>query len=367
MDTLTPFTPMKLLRHAPTIERMLQGEIVYPISIEIDLSNVCPHDCPFCSFGTSTSQGYRQQNWVTFPPARMLRLLDEMAECGVRSLTFTGGGEPLVHRQAAAIFEKASEHFEWGLVTNGLLLKDAVATVIAGHAKFVRVSLDAGTPETHHLTHGLPDGQFQYYQILDNMRALREKADHYARAERLAIGASFCVMDQNWREIYQAAKHVKDHGGDYLEVRPTYPTEWRGDGWAGGLEPPNYQAVGIELQHARLHLEDAAFRIIGMADRFENAASQTPIKRYEKCRIGDLTTVIGADGRGWHCCVNRGVDYFTYGSFLDSSFKAVWESQARRRMIEGIDISKCPRCRYDPLNETIEQGFIQDRMHANFL
>jgi MoaA/NifB/PqqE/SkfB family radical SAM enzyme len=36
----------------------------------------------------------------------MLTLLDELAEVGVKSLTFTGGGEPLVHKQAPAIFEK---------------------------------------------------------------------------------------------------------------------------------------------------------------------------------------------------------------------------------------------------------------------
>jgi hypothetical protein len=52
-----------------------------------------------------------------------------------------------------------------------------VAGVIARYAKFVRVSLDSGTPETHHFAHGLPEGQYQYLQILDNMRALREKSD----------------------------------------------------------------------------------------------------------------------------------------------------------------------------------------------
>lgn len=365
---ITPFLPLKLLRHSDRVEASLRGDIVFPVSVEIDLSNVCPHDCPFCSFGTSDSQGYRQQNWVTFPAPRMLTLLDEMAEAGVKSLTFTGGGEPLVHRQAAAIFEKASQHFEWGLVTNGLLLKGAVADVVARHATFVRVSLDAGTPETHHFTHGLPEGQYQYHQILDNIRALREKADSDThRKTALVIGASFCVMDQNWREIYQAAKNVKDHGGDYLEVRPTFPTDWRGDGWGKALSPEHYEAVGVELRHARLHLDDAEFRIIGMTERFTSMSADAPVKDYDACRIGDLTTVIGADGRGWHCCVQRGQDYFTYGSFLTSSFKDVWTSARRQRLIDGIDLAKCPRCRYDGLNRVIAEAFVKDGMHANFV
>lgn len=364
---LTPFTPLKLLRHAPKVEAMLRGEVVYPISVEIDLSNICPHDCPFCSFGTSQSEGYRQQNWVTFPAPRMLTLLDELAAVGVKSLTFTGGGEPLVHREAAAIFEKAAQHFEWGLVTNGFLLKGAVSDVVAKHATFVRVSLDAGTPETHHFTHGLPEGQFQYHQILDNLRAVRAKADAAGRQTRLTIGASFCVMDQNWKELYQAAKNVKDHGGDYLEVRPTYPTDWRGDGWGHALAPENYDALRIELQHARLHLEDEAFHIVGLTDRFANAFSAAPIKDYDQCRIGDLTTVIGADGRGWHCCVQRGQEYFTYGSFLTHSFTEVWESRRRQDLINGIDLTQCPRCRYDNLNRVIADAFVRDGLHANFV
>lgn len=364
---ITPFAPLKILKHAPKVEAMLRGELVYPVAVEIDLSNVCPHDCPFCSFGTSSSQGYRQQNWVTFPPERMLTLLDELAVCGVESVTFTGGGEPLVHRQAASIFEKASMLFQWGLVTNGLLLKGSVADVVAKHAKFVRVSLDAGTPETHHFTHGLPDGQLQYHQILDNISALRAKSDASDRRERLAIGASFCVMDQNWKEIYQGAKNVKDHGGDYLEVRPTYPTDWRGDGWGNALSEQNRDAVTIELAHARLHLEDAEFKIIGMGERFTNVASEKPIKHYSKCRTGPLTTVIGAEGSIWWCCVQRGQSFFALGNVLNRPFAEAWADGMARRLSDLIDVRQCPRCRYDNSNAVIEHSFVRDGMHAAFI
>src|SRR5215467_2043118 len=109
---LTPFSPLKLLRHADKVEAMLAGEMIYPVSVELDLSLTCNHSCPFCSFGTEESQGYRQKNWVQFPTPRLLTLIDELAEVGVKSITFTGGGEPLIHRAAPAAFERA--------VVNGL-------------------------------------------------------------------------------------------------------------------------------------------------------------------------------------------------------------------------------------------------------
>src|SRR5689334_23518694 len=99
---LTPFQPLKLLRHAPKVDAMLRGDVVYPISVELDLSNVCNHACPWCSYN-----GFRQENWKSFDDARIFTLLTELRDCGVQSITFTGGGEPLVHHRAADIFAHA--------------------------------------------------------------------------------------------------------------------------------------------------------------------------------------------------------------------------------------------------------------------
>lgn len=357
---LHPFSPLKLLRHADKVEAMLRGDVVYPVCVEFDLSNTCPHDCPFCSFGTSASGGYRQQNWVQFPTARGVRLIQELAEVGVKAITFTGGGEPLVHKEAAAFLEQATAcGLEWGVVTNGFNLKGAAQDLIATHAKFVRVSLDAGTPETHQFTHGTKTPQF--HGILANIRATRIKAGD----RPLTIGASFCVMDQNWKEVYAAAKAVKDAGANYLEVRPTFPTEWRGDGWGSALSEANVDTAIVEIAHAKAHLADDTFQIVGMVERF--AALATPEKRFSQCRIGPLSTVIGADGRLWHCCVQRGQDFFNISSVKDQSFQDAWAEAHAKRMHEQIDLAQCPRCRYDGLNAVIEQAVMGDAMHANFI
>lgn len=355
MIEITPFSPLKLLTHRDKISTMLSGGFVYPVSVEFDLSNTCPHDCPFCSFGTSQSQGYRQQNWVQFPTDRALTLLDELAACGVKSVTFTGGGEPLIHKAAAAILERAHANgLEFGVVTNGFALKGSAQDVIARHAKFVRVSLDAGTAETHRFTHGTATDQF--HAIIANLAATR------AKSPTLTIGASFCVMDQNWKEIYAAAKLVKDAGGNYLEVRPVYPTDWRGDGFVPDLT--HVEEARTEILHARAHLDGDGFRVIGMVDRFERVAA--PEKQFSKCRTGSLSTVIGADGRIWWCCVQRGQEFFNTASVLHQSFNKAWREAMDRKMSEHIDLANCPRCRYDSLNVVIEQAVMFDGLHANF-
>ncbi len=355
-----PFNAFKILRYGDRVEAMQRGEKTAPVSVEIDLSNTCPHDCPFCSFGTSESQGYRQQNWVQMDTPRGLRLLEELAEVGVKSVTFTGGGEPLVHKAVAQFFEKATAlGLKWGVVTNGFMLKGSAREWIAKHATFVRVSLDAGTSETHQFSHGVKVPQFE--QILGNILATRELAGD----RPLTIGAGFCVMDQNWREIVRATELVKSHGGSYIEVRPTFPTDWRGDGWGSALSPDNVDAAKVEIGYARHRYQDATFRVIGMVERFDKLADAT--KGYGKCQIGPLMTVIGADLRGWHCCVQRGRDGFSYGSFKDQTFDAVWLSDKHKALINDIDVSKCPRCRYDNFNRIAAEAFEHDGMHLSFL
>lgn len=358
MDT-TPFTPLKLLRHGDRVEAMLRGETVYPISVEVDLSLTCSHDCLWCSFGSSASHGYRQQNWVQFPTSRAVRLMEELAEVGTKSVTFTGGGEPLVHKAAVSIFEKATEvGLSWGIVTNGWGLRGSVVDVIAAHAVFVRVSLDAGSPETHMVTHHITTSQ--YHKILDQMLHTRTKA-----GSRLTIGASFCAQPANWKEIYAAARDVKEHGGNYLEVRPVFPTDWRGDGWVGCLSDDEVEWAKTEIAHAQTHLNDETFQVIGMVERFDKLT--TPEKRYSQCRIGPLMTVVSADQHLWHCCVQRGMEPFKVGSIADQAFKDVWLRAEHQEMLAAIDVAKCPRCRYDGFNQLIEDAFLRDTMHGNFL
>lgn len=358
MTALTPFTPLKLLRHAPKVEAMLRGEVVYPTSVELDLTNVCNHGCPWCSFN-----GFRQENWVGLPTARVLTLLDELADVGVQSITFTGGGEPLVHKDAATILAKAAERLAYGVVTNGRRLEGPVADSIAASATFVRVSLDAGSTQTHQLLHAtaLPE----YRRILDNMARMVARAKTHDRPAPLTVGASFCVFDTNLHELSLAAQKVKATGADYLEVRPVFPTEWRGGGFTNPLTPAHVDAAREALAEAQALYDGDGFHVIGMIQRFDQVGQAG--KPYSRCQIGPLTTVINADGYLYHCCVQRGQPNFRAGSILDRPFREVWMDAAHRRMQAAIDVTQCPPCRYDGYNQVIAEAFQGDALHSAFL
>jgi radical SAM protein with 4Fe4S-binding SPASM domain len=233
-----------------------------------------------------------------------------------------------------------------------------VVDVLAKHATFVRVSLDAGTTQTHQMLHGT--AMPEYTRILGNMKKLREAA-----GPRLTIGASFCVFDVNRGEIGRAAERVKAAGGNYLEVRPVFPTEWRGGGFGNPLTGEYVGEARANLQAAKDQHDGDGFRVIGMIQRFDQVFDKA--KRYDACRIGPLTTVINADGYIYHCCIQRGMPAFRAGSVLDKPFKEVWWNAQHQQMVADIDISKCPPCRYDGYNQIIAEAFIGDALHSAFI
>jgi sulfatase maturation enzyme AslB (radical SAM superfamily) len=253
----------------------------------------------------------------------------------------------------------------WGLVTNGYLLKGEVRQLVAGFARFVRVSLDSGTNETHLKLHRPKTPQFD--QILDNMAetikmASVPKSHDQRRAYALTVGASFCVTDENWQEIGLCCSKLKAIGADYIEIRPTYPTTWRGDGW--GLALNNVTAARGAIEDARASFQDETFQIIGMVERFDSL--DKPEKPYKKCQIGPLMSVLGADGRLWHCCVQRGMKDFELSSVINQSFADAWAEAQTHHMSEKIDVKGCPRCRYDLGNLALE-GIQRDAFHFGFV
>lgn len=356
-----PFNAAKLLWHRDKLALATAGQWpAGPISVEWDLSNSCGHGCLYCSFGTTESNGYRQQNNVHFPALRALGLVEELHAAGVESITFTGGGEPLNHPSAAAILHKTTTvGIPWGLVTNGQRLIGPSADLVAASATFVRVSWDAGKTTTHQHMHRTPGPQLD--QIEMQMAAVITAARGREMAP-LVVGASFCVTDDNCDEILIAAERLAAIGAAYLEVRPTYPTTWRGDGW--GFALTRLDEARANLAAATRAMANGPLQIIGLIDRF--AAVEGYSKGYTRCGIGPLTTVIGAEGSLWHCCVQRGREAFALANVIHQPFADAWAAAGAKHLADSIDVSKCPRCRYDSYNEILA-GLPTDRMHTAFI
>lgn len=105
----------------------------------------------------------------------------------VRAVVLIGGGEPLMHPATAAVAERLSRaSVAVGLVTNGTLL-DRHLDVLRGSLSWLRVSLDAATPETYGAVRPGHRGVNKFAKVLANIRLV---TGHHT----LKVGISYVVF-----------------------------------------------------------------------------------------------------------------------------------------------------------------------------
>lgn len=131
----------KLFQHMPTLDAIKRGKRPPPVNVEIDLSNRCSHGCAWCHFAHTHTKGPLAGK-VARPAgaisggdlmdwALAKRILRELAGAGVKSVTWTGGGEPTLHRQFDEIVDYAfTQGLEQGIYTHGGHLDDERAAII---------------------------------------------------------------------------------------------------------------------------------------------------------------------------------------------------------------------------------------------
>lgn len=306
----------KVIYHIDKIENAFKDKIVTPISCEIDPSNTCMLDCSFCLYkGKEKLKPFLDYNLY-------LKLLRDLKKIGCLSITFTGGGEPLIHPKFNTMVKDALDFgFEIGLVTNGILL-DSVEDL--DKFKFVRVSLNAGTPEVYEKITG---------KNLFN-KAISSVKNAVKRNGETTIGLSFVVCNDNEKDIANAKTIAENLGVDYIQFKPVVSKS------VSTLEETYPDNISI------------------WTNRYKSIDDRP-------CKIAGLIGIVGSSGNVYYCCQGRGNPDFLLGNIEDASFKAIWG----KRIDKKIDISKCYACRYMNYVKQYDELVNIDKFigHRNFL
>jgi len=335
---INPFNTYKALCHIDRLEKIAKGEIVAPVTVEIDPSNRCNHNCKWCMYSE-----FRRRCSDMLDKTTLFDLLRDIKEMDVKSVTFTGGGEPLTNPHTGEAIQFCKENnIDVGLVTNGGLLNKELNDIIAKSCKFIRVSLDATNERDHSFLHGTMN---DFEKILENLYNIR------VLSNKITIGVAFLVYAKNYIGLESLAHKLDDIGVDYLQVRPVIQ----------GISFDDASNTMAILEN--IHTEH--LKIIPVMHRFREI--MTGQKGFSRCLASLLIGVVGADGNVYLCCQFRGDSSKIIGNIHDKSFKDIWFSYEHRQLIDNIDISKCPVCRYIPYNQIIEKAILEDGLHRNFL
>ena len=110
--------------------------ITAPIYVRIKPTNICNHACRFCVYSDGTTRPkdrpdlHLQAGMHTsmnerdvMPRDKALELIEDLSNIGTKAVTFSGGGEPLLHKDIVEIMTKTlSSGLDLSIITNGQLL-----------------------------------------------------------------------------------------------------------------------------------------------------------------------------------------------------------------------------------------------------
>jgi MoaA/NifB/PqqE/SkfB family radical SAM enzyme len=380
--------------HIPRILHLREFGYSFPAHMILGLVTYCDQFCPHCYAGL-----YRFN-----PKLKLTASLDVLknalrsASCfgehfggqhpiyskhtmGLKAVTLVGSGEPLLYPYLKELLEYLHQelNLEIGIYTNGHMLRDGVtrgifdsspqdiASLVLSTCRFVRVSLDAATPETHFLERGVKD---QFHQIIDNLTRLT-KARRSAGKDEPTVGIQFTVDDHNVHEIEAVARLAKQIGVDYLAYKPKY-VPWHLQ--KERMTDMTFSDVEYQLHHAQQYASDN-LQIHGKFDQFRIAwgpQTNNSGEHYQQCRHVWLSAYLDvdiasadynkADMRIFLCANKDKEEKNADGCFkwslgpvtAKTDFIKFWADQMPH-LVKRIELPNCiAGCKNDPFNQILD-------------
>lgn len=345
------FSSDKILKHLDRVNEWLKGANPPPITVELDMTNLCNHRCPECSgwYFQDRNPGFLSDDLAE-------KIVKQLAIAKVRGLIFTGGGEPLCHSHTAQVV-KLAHHLglDIGFITNGSLITEEIGKVLLGCCTWMRISLDAASPQTFQKVHGLDGDAFQ--KVIDNIQLLASLKKRLNSQTTIGLGYLTCNYTKN--EMLEATKLCKRLDVDYLQFRPMQMHHNGGFG---------YHLTDIAGNINKCIKESGnGFKVLYSKHKYDMMRDKKYGRNYKKCYGHQFATVISVDAKIYLCCHMRGHQQYCIGDLRKNTFEEIWNSKQRKRVVENIDFKDCvPLCRDNTFNQIL-WNIKQPREHVNFL
>jgi len=321
------YSDLKIAWYPEKLKSFVDGTILSPISVRVKFHNGCIHDCWYCCYNSEYSGMHTTMNRNdSIPREKMLEILKDFKDMGVKSVIASGGGEPLIYPY---IEEALSKILEYGIhlavITNGQKLQGKVAELL-GNADWIRVSLDYCTPEMFEQIRRRPKELF--YEIKQNLRNFAK-----TKSPSCDFGVNCVVHEFNRNALYDIAKFCKELGVENIRFSPL----WNPD--LVNYHKDSLESVLEQIERAKKDLADDRFKIFdSFASVFDSGGLSE--RKYHKCYVMQTTPAIGAD-QNVYFCHNKAYDESgLLGSIKNQSFKELWFSQETRKKFKNFDPSK---------------------------
>ena len=185
-----------------------------PKELMIELSTYCNYDCIYCFRRRWINKQYRYMD-----KSLATKILEEARNIGVKKISFSGWGEPLLHPHIMEIIEKAKNlGFEVLLNTNGYFLDKYIDFFYEIELDEITVSIDAPHEDVYRLIRIGGD----LGKLLKTLLRLKEKKIKEARGYP-RISVQFTINKYNYNNLLNMIKLAKKIGAYKLIVSNIIP------------------------------------------------------------------------------------------------------------------------------------------------
>ena len=294
-------------------------DTVYPISVELSLTNRCNINCVWCS---DMDLRASQDGEMDFEALK--RLLLDLKQGGTQGIVIEGGGEPTIYKY----FNKAVEFvrdlgLDIGMITNGNVRLESKMTK---QFDWIRISLDASNQYEYRKL----KGQDRFEDIMSNIKELCNSD--------VVVGIGYVVTSKNVGSLESLILRLKEFGVRYIQFRPV-------------IDHPELEHE-IDLTYLRRYEHDGfSININGMHENVIDGNDNIA------CRAHSLTTVITADGSVYICGrLNVHTWFEPIGNINSESFHDLWFGEKRLKQSNLVLDQEfcrkyCPKCRLTKYNQ----------------
>ena len=352
------YSRMKIFHFREKLESLPResGNILAPIHIRIKPTNACNHSCCYCAYRSENLQlGQDMKVTDYIPRDKMLEIIEDISEMGVKAVTFSGGGDPFCYPFLNEAVERlAGTEIRFAALTNGALLMGERARLFAHHATWLRVSMDGWNDESYTEYRGCNPGEFS--TILKNMENfLKLGGPCY-------LGVCIVVDHRNHTHLFDMIQMLHGIGVNSVKIAPCVVSN-------SGAENNVYHKPLIDTVKEQISKAIALFHtpLFEIFDSYHHQL-ETFAKSYRWCPYLQITPVIGADLNVYTCHDKAyNVRDGLLGSLDNVSFKELWYSDKNR--FYAIDPSKVcnHHCVVDSSNQNILEYLGVERGHLDFV
>lgn len=363
----------KLFYFPEYLDKLVNAEEACPVHLQLGTVNYCNHDCTFCYAARSMFDAQEIPR-TRIDVERLMEIIDEMRELGLRSATLIGSGEPTLHPHVDEIITGLHDRgLDVGMFTNGSCLTDKTARAIVDHMTFVRFSMTGASRAVHDVVHA--NGDFE--RVVANI----EKLVRLRVGAFPTLGSQFVLASYSAPDVVEGARLAKSLGLDYYEIKPCYVAPDKPNQLENTLAGDEARELMLEAKT----FEDENFKVYAKVDQMQGVFAARDDRRrfhyrpYDDCPGHKTNAVLEADFNIYFCS-NHKTDDFCLGNLRGQSFKEVWQGERRREIIRTLDVHQCePHCRMDPVNKIVHEIRVGERLiplnlpkpdpqtHPNFL